>query len=228
MIPSLRRIGDHASPLVVVDDFTGGVDAVVGIADRLAPFPPPAGGYYPGLRRVLREGDAAAWDYVRHSMRSVAPFVAGAFDATGFDLIEASFSIVTTAPDALRPAQRAPHFDSTDPDYLAILHYLGGTDATGTAFYRQRSTGIERVSDANLAAFIADARGGSAASHGYITGDNTYFAKIAEVAAVPDRLIIYQGCLLHSGIIPPGKPLSSDPLTGRLTANFFVKLRRDR
>ena len=228
MRPSLQRIGDHASPLVMVDDFSGNVDAVARIAARLAPFPCPAGGYYPGLRRVLHERDATAWSYVQHSMRSVAPFVAGAFDATGFDLIEASFSMITIAADALRPAQRTPHFDSTDPDYLAILHYLGGTDATGTAFYRQRSTGIERVTDANLPAFVANARAEGLASHGYIAGDNAHFAKVAEVAARPDRLVVYQGCLLHSGIIPPGLPLSPDPLTGRLTANFFIKVRRDR
>jgi hypothetical protein len=36
-------------------------------------------------------------------------------------------------------------------------------------------------------------------------------------------LIIYQGSLLHSGIIPPGMPFSSDPEVGRLTANLFVR-----
>jgi hypothetical protein len=43
------------------------------------------------------------------------------------------------------------------------------------------------------------------------------------VEAVPDRLIIYHGSLLHSGIIPPGMKLSADPREGRLTANLFVR-----
>lgn len=37
-----------------------------------------------------------------------------------------------------------------------------------------------------------------------------------------DRVVIYRGSLLHSGIIPPGAELSSDPRYGRLTANLFV------
>ena len=36
-------------------------------------------------------------------------------------------------------------------------------------------------------------------------------------------MIIYQGSLLHSGIVPPGMPLTADPMRGRLTANVFVK-----
>ena len=40
---------------------------------------------------------------------------------------------------------------------------------------------------------------------------------------MPDRLIIYQGSLLHSGIIPAGMNFSPDPREGRLTANFFVR-----
>lgn len=226
MKPELRRIGTHDSALVVVDDFTGDPAAVIDTAATLAPFPAPAGGYYPGLRRVLDERDGDAWAYVQATMRAAAPFIGGAFDADGFDLIEASFSMVTTPPHALGPAQRAPHFDSTDADYLAVLHYLGGTADTGTAFYRQRATGIERVDEANLPRFVATARTASGA--GYIAGDDAHYEQVAAVAAKPDRLVIYQGCLLHSGIIPPTLPLSPDPRIGRLTANFFVKARRSR
>src|SRR5256885_8792614 len=52
--------------------------------------------------------------------------------------------MVTTRPSDLSPAQRAPHFDSPDPRYYALLHYLRVPPGSGTAFYRQRSTGIER------------------------------------------------------------------------------------
>ena len=63
-------------------------------------------------------------------------------DVEGFDWIEGSFSMVTAPPASLSPAQRAPHFDAVDPGYLAVLHYLSDTSGSGTAFYRQRSTGI--------------------------------------------------------------------------------------
>jgi hypothetical protein len=223
--PALRKVGAGGHPLVVVDAFSGDAEAVIALAAALAPFQRSAN-YYPGLRRVIRREDAAAEAYVTATMERAAPFIAGAFDYASFDLVEASFSIVADPPSSLAPAQRAPHFDSTDPDYVAVLHYLGGTAGTGTAFYRQRATGIEAVDDANVDRFVATAKRESAQLAGYIAGSNVFFEQIEAVEAVPDRLIIYQGCLLHSGIIPPGFPLDTDPRRGRLTANFFIKGRR--
>ena len=134
--------------------------------------------------------------------------------------------MVTTDPAKLSPEQRAPHFDTTDPKHLAVLHYLNVAPGTGTAFYRQRSTGIERLTDANLATFVRAAQAEAAAlpaDSGYILGSNEFFEQIAAVEAVPDRLIIYPGSLLHSGIIPKDLRLSADPREGRLTANMFVR-----
>ncbi len=145
----------------------------------------------------------------------------------GFDLIEASFSMITAPPATLLPAQRAPHFDSTDPDYIAILHYLSDTPGTGTAFYRQRATGIEVVDEANLSRFVTTARRDAAARPAtYINGTDAHFEQIAAVEGVPDRLVIYRGNLLHSGIIPLDMSMSDNPRIGRLTANLFVKGRR--
>ncbi len=209
--------------MIVIDDFTGAVDTVVAAAAELAPFPPAAGGYYPGLRRAIGAADAQAHAYVMATLNRVAPFIGGAFDADGLDLLDASFSMVTAPPESLIPPQRAPHFDSTDPNYIAILHYLGGCDESGTAFYRQRATGIEAVNNGNVASFVATAQRESAELSGYIHGSNPAFEQIGAVDAVPDRLIVYQGCLLHSGIIPPNFAFSADPRAGRLTANLFVK-----
>ena len=225
MRPELRRIGAGGHPLVVVDGFSGDAGAIVETAAALAPFPR-AGNYYPGLRRRIGREDADADAYVVATMEKAAPFIGGGFDVDAFDLVEASFSMVVDPPHALSPAQRAPHFDSTDPDYIAVLHYLGGTEGTGTAFYRHRATAIEAVDEANLDGFVTAARRESAALSGYVTGDNAYFEQVHAVEAVPDRLIVYQGCLLHSGLIPPDLPLDPDPRRGRLTSNFFIKARR--
>jgi hypothetical protein len=223
--PELRRIGKEQSPVVVIDEFTGRLDEVLGIAAALAPFPALAGNYYPGVRRIIDPSDAAARAYVDQLCEAAAPFIGGAFDVEGFTLTEASFSIVTTAPSDLSPPQRAPHFDSTDPKHYALLHYLRVPPGSGTAFYRQRSTGIERVTEANVSRFVTTAEREAAqlpANSGYITGSDRFFEQVDAVEALPDRLLIYQGGLLHSGIIPEGMPLSADPREGRLTANLFV------
>jgi hypothetical protein len=163
MTPELRRVGAGRSPVVVVDGFCERLPAIVDLAAAMAPFPRITGNYYPGLRRVIHERDETAFAYVRETLRIAAPFIGGAFDMDAFDLIEASFSMITAPPATLLPAQRAPHFDSTDPDYIALLHYLSDTPGTGTAFYRQRATGIEVVDEANVASFVATAKRDAAA-----------------------------------------------------------------
>ena len=45
---------------------------------------------------------------------------------------------------------------------------------------------------------------------------------IGEIEARPDRMVIYRGRTLHSGIIHSDLPLVADPKRGRLTVNTFV------
>jgi len=223
--PEHRRIGTENNPLVIIDDFSGRADEIAEIAKQLAPYPP-AKNYYPGLRRVITQADGEADLYVEETCERTGQFIAGAFDFESFELLEASFSIVTTPPTELSPAQRAPHFDTTDEKHLALLHYLRVPAGSGTAFYRQRSTGIERVTEENIGQFVTTAKREAAllsADSGYISGSDRFFEEIASIEAVPDRLIIYQGSLLHSGIIPAHMEFSDDPRRGRLTANFFIR-----
>ncbi len=227
MKPELRRVGNSQSPVVVIDDFSGDSEGISALADALAPFPHVKGhNYYPGVRRIISKSDGEASAYVERTCQRAAQFIAGAFGVAGFTFIEASFSMVTDRPIELLPPQRCPHFDSTDQKYYALLHYLRVPANSGTAFYRQRSTGIERVTDANLSAFVGTARAEVAhlpPTSGYIGGSNAFFEQIGAVEAVPDRMIIYQGSLLHSGIIPQDMNFSADTREGRLTANFFVR-----
>lgn len=211
---------------MVIDDFSGDPEAIGRIADALAPFPAVDTGYYPGVRRMISRADVDADAYVERTCREAAQFVAGAFDVEGFDLIEASFSIVSAKPCDLAVRQRAPHFDSTDPKYLAILHYLRVPPDSGTAFFRQRATGIEKVTELNVSTFVPVAEVEArklAPDSGYILGSDDSYEQIGAIEAVPDRLVIYQGSLLHSGIIPNGMTFSDEPRHGRLTANLFIR-----
>ena len=221
----LLLVGAERSPVLVFDEASGDPAALVETAAALSPYPA-ASNFYPGLRRLIGTGDVAAMAYVTRLLRSIGPRLCQTFGLTGFQLLEASFSMVTTPPERLSPPQRAPHFDSPDPDYLAVLHYLSATRGTGTAFYRQRSTGIEQVSAASLARFVEAAQRETTTASGYIHGSNAAFEQTGAVEAAPDRLIVYRGRLLHSGIIPPGATLETDPRKGRLTANLFVHGRR--
>ena len=225
MACAVAPLGQAATPLLVIDRATGDAAGAAALAAGLGPFPPARGNSYPGLRRVIGASDAAAAGYVRGLLGRLAPVIDRTFGGDGFDLLSASFSIVTTPPDALAPVQRAPHCDAVDPAHLAMMHYLANTADGGTAFFRQRATGIERVSTGNVAAFVAAADAEAAGWRGYIAGPNPSFEEIGRVAGVVDRVVAYPGSLLHSGLIPPDASLSADPAHGRLTANFFVRLR---
>ena len=225
MKPELRRFGNTQTPVVVIDEFSGSLERILEIAEELAPFPRHTN-YYPGLRRIFTAADTAANAYVEESCERAAQFIADAFAFDAFDLVEASFSMVTLDPLELTPPQRAPHFDTTDQKDLALLHYLRAPPNSGTAFFRQRATGIERVTKLNVSAYVPVAEvqiPQLPPDSVYFHGSDEFFEQIGAVEAVPDRMVIFQGSLLHSGIIPPDMPLMGDPRQGRLTANIFVR-----
>ena len=225
MKPEIRRFGNSQTPVVVIDDFSGSLGQILEIADKLAPYPRHTN-YYPGVRRIFTAADTAANAYVEQAIGRAAPFIADAFEIDAFDLIEASFSMVTLKPAELTPPQRAPHFDTTDQKDLALLHFLRVPPNSGTAFFRQRATGIERVTESNVSVYVPVAEVQTPqlpADSGYFDGSDQFFEQIGAVESAPDRMIIFQGSLLHSGIIPPDMPLTDDPRQGRLTANIFVR-----
>lgn len=218
--PALHKFGAAQTPVVVIDHFCSELAPILSAAIALAPFPS-AGNHYPGVRRVIQPNDTA-YTYIEDLLECAAPFIGGAFDVDRFELVEPSFSMVTCAPSRLSSVQRAPHFDATDEGYFAVMHYLSET--AGTAFYRHRATAIERVSEAGLSTYIAAARRESArTAPSYIMDSNEYYERIGAVAGHCNRLVIYPGNLLHSGIITPDAILSSDPQRGRLTTNIFIR-----
>ena len=224
MKPQFLTFGHSESRVIVIDGVSQAVEQVRKLAASMAPFPP-AGNYYPGVRRFITPDDARACAYIEALIQAVTPFIGQGFGFEHFQTLEASFSMVTLAPDHLTANQRVPHFDDTDENYLALLHYLGPMSGTGTAFYRHRATGIERVTAANVEALITVLKLESPSwdRTGYIVQSDDFFEQIGQIDSAPDRLAIYQGGLLHSGLIPPGLSLGDNPTTGRLTANLFIR-----
>lgn len=227
MKAEIHEIGHSRSHVVVIDDFLDDAPAVVEAAARLAPFPMENGTAYPGLRRQLSPGDPVS-AYVLKALQLASPYIREGFGAASFAVTEASFSMVTTRPEALRGVQRVPHIDSDDQTLLAILHHLHDIPHTGTSFYRHVATGMERADPSSSISLREHLRAEAARIETEATGfageSNAAFEKIFTVEGRFNRLVIYQGCLLHSGVIPPEFSYSADPRTGRLTANIFVRI----
>lgn len=223
----MHEIGVSRSRVIVIDNFLEDARQVIEAAAALAPFPPEGDTAYPGRRRQISPDDAAC-AYVMKALQPLVPVINRCFGAPSFSVVEASFSMVTTRPEALQAVQRVPHFDCDDQSVLAVLHHLHDIPATGTSFYRHKATGIERVGPATAAAMRealrAEGTRPARAETGFVGETDEVFEKIFSVEGRFNRLAIYQGCLLHSGIITPGFDYSSDPRTGRLTGNLFVRM----
>jgi hypothetical protein len=216
---SVQRIGREGEPLVIIDNFTGQPERLraMGLAAQYHP----AGVDYPGRRALA---DPSYLDLRRELMMQVMARVFGLTRSISCEI--AAFSLVTLAPGQLSPRQRIPHHDHSDAGRVAIMHYLDGPDSGGTAFYRHRRTGFEAITPSREAAYAAalaeDEREFGQPPAGYPQGDSDAFEQIAKVEAQPDRMALYRGRQLHSGIIPDPASLSEDPARGRLTVNMFL------
>lgn len=216
---TVRQMGREGEPLVLIDGFSGMAGELLEAA--YAAQYQHAGASYPGIRSWA---DPSYLDRRRELMMQVMQRVFGF--TRGVRMDASTFSLVTLAEAELSPLQRIPHYDHASGEVIAVMHYLLGPESGGTAFYRHRRTGFETVTpereDAYNAALAEDERAHGMPPARYCHGDTDWFELIDEVEARPDRLILYRGRQLHSGVIPDPGALSADPRKGRLTINMFL------
>jgi Family of unknown function (DUF6445) len=212
-----RRIGSEGQPIAIVDGFHPDPD-MLRAAALTAKFEP-GRHHYPGIRAALPA------DYFARVRPALVPVLREVLGVSGVDLLDASFSIVTTPPGELGVEQRLPHVDAVQPGRIALVHYLAPAGSDGTGFFRHRATGFETIDAARspgyLATLNAELRADPPAT-AYPFGDTGLFERIAHVEARYNRAVIYRSALLHSGVISPGAVLGADPATGRLTVTAFL------
>lgn len=220
--PVIGRIGHEREPIVIIDDFSSDPVSLLEHAAGLSYSQ--LGPHYPGVRAPARPG------YLGERMDVLQKVLADVFGvARGADLVECNYSIVTTPPGSLAPLQRLPHFDSTEPENIAVLHYMCAPSKGGTAFYRHRATGFETVSTSRVedynSALEDEVRQRGMPAADYVRGDTSLFEQTYRVEAAFNRLVIYRGWSFHSGAIPQDLAFSPDPRVGRLTINTFLRAR---
>ena len=214
---------------LIIDDAVLNPDELVRFAtDRAAEFNSIDFNYYPGIYRTAPpELTNQLSDYFQfHARRH--------FDARRCIEIECRYSIVTLAPQALHPLQWVCHRDNVGLDaklsmQASVLYLFHDTRLGGTGFYAPVR------SEADTGGLFADARLLSPAAFtakygivpGYLHEGNAWFRRIGNVAAKWNRLIIYDGGMLHASDIDAPELLSADPGTGRLTLNGFFTCRRN-
>lgn len=182
---------------------------------------------YPGIFLLTQAfGNGLTQFFNRHIRRL--------FDSRRVVQMHCRLSMVTLAPETLRPYQRMCHRDmaALDPRHsiqASILYLFKDSGLGGTSFYEPARPAQE------MAELFRDAStlSGDAFDHrhqfqaGYMCGSNGYFNCVGTVPARWNRIIFYDGYVLHSGDILAPERLSDDPSKGRLTLNAFFSSRRN-
>jgi hypothetical protein len=218
------RIGRMRAAVIVIDDFHPDPEGLVARAESQGGFAATSK-FYPGIRSM---GNLPYVQLVRDRLRALLPTEFGPPN----DLIptECNYSMVTLWPKETIPFQRIPHFDGTDPNTFAVLHYLCDPRHGGTAFYRHRKTGFEVITPENVRDYVRAVEADTAVQGlpppGYVNGHTPLFEQIASYDAAFNRALVYRGTSLHSGSIPADFVPDANPRTGRLTLNTFLQLRR--
>lgn len=221
--PRVTVIGKEQQPLVLVDDFWPEPTQLLQYALQQGAVNP-ATGLYPGLR------SPAPPIFGQRVLAQLAPHIQHVFGLTAARIqrVDSYYAMVATPVAQLSAWQCMPHFDRPKPDDLAIVYYLCHAQQGGTSFYRHRRSGFEAITPERQAAYqrsLSDDFQQYGTPKGYINGDNAMFARIAQVPARFNRLLLYRCSSLHSGDIATDYPFDLDPRSGRFTITAFITAR---
>lgn len=217
-------VGNENSKIICIDNFLAEPELLVEAAasSRFSPYPVAAQRKgYPGLRAPA---PAMYGELLRNQVVDIVKQEFAISADRQLTMLQEAMCLMTLPAAELGPLQTIPHFDASNPRFFATLLYLCGEEHGGTAFYRHNRTGFETItperSDNYLDSCYEELNSFRREKR-YFSESDQFFTKIGFVPARFNRLIIYQGCLLHSPNILSSLSISADPKVGRLTANVF-------
>jgi hypothetical protein len=218
-------VGREKTPLIVIDNFIKDAHSLVSFCEARNSFSK-VDRFYPGLRM------AAPDMYIQAIYFFLEKLLADVFGLSQDKIAggKSLYSMVVTPPDQLELNQCLPHIDSFLSGDLACVHYLCDQDKGGTALYRHKKTGYEKITSETIDHYrqsVIDEGALNFEKKSYINGSNEYFEQIAKIDAMFNRMIIYPSNILHSGSIAADFNFDPQPARGRLTLNSFIFSQRD-
>ncbi len=182
------------------------------------------GNFYPGVRAPMPGGFSVAFrDWLTRILQRHGVLEGERVLCRD----ESFFSVVTTASRDLRPIQRIPHYDSTDPGLFAAVIYLCDTRFSGTSFYRHRKTAYEEITEGNRKnyqlALDGELRVHGAPAREYTNGDSLLFESIFSAPLKFNSAVIYPGRVLHAGNIRRQFEPPRDKSEWRLTVTALLQ-----
>ena len=250
-----RSIGRGGTVVYIIDDFMGAA-AANDVRDRAlseCAFSW-AQHAYPGFccRNSISRGLAATYSHLSNQHIGQRQ---GNGSRLSFDGRDSFFGVV--ANRSRLNCATAPHIDFHGVTRYAAVHYLYNVEnesspSGGTAFFRDRSTGIERfhsstqcesLIDEGVTGGICERAGDQAAAIPFMNRENPWYEVLAIVSPKFDRLVLYPANLIHGAwldhaavsrflanmdgagnLIERPSALAERAREGRLTFNLFGKL----
>ena len=210
----------------IIDDFLLNADSVLHFAKNIAYFNPmhADNSYYPGVRDNMPE------PYIRllHDFfqQSIIPKLVGREQSTAI-IHKSLISLVTCLPSQLLTEQKMPHVDSCKSSEYAFVHYLSGQELGGTSIYRYIPKNIVELNEQDeviLDDMLNEVSSKSNEHNGYITDSTSLFEQVLKVEAKFNRLVIYQGNLLHGANLISKESYSGDTAKGRFSITSFASI----
>ncbi|WP_144207933.1 DUF6445 family protein [Shewanella donghaensis] len=216
--PCVEYVGNSRIPIVIIDDYMADIALVRDVIIASANFTQDKHTQYPGIRSAMSKVDVVSY---------LKPLMLPLYKVFNFprELTPSPrdnyYSLLTTQEADLSLIQTIPHFDTYQPNLIACIHYLSQYQHGGTAFYRHKSSGYEFINEVRLHEYQTTVNGLS--NSGYCGEHHPDFECYKVIPYQENRLIIFSGQLLHSSLVNPELDINDNPMTGRLTANLFIK-----
>ncbi len=219
-------VGQEKTPVIIADNVLQDCSSLIEKAAKQVDFAMINSSMYPGVRAILPK------EYVLLVLRTLAPLLYRIY-GIGHDKklvpFGAYYSLVSIAHKELQPIQKIPHFDSSEPLYFAMIHYLNEGSHGGTGFFRHKASGYECITESRKKHYVESINNKfnaqESSEQGYVNQSDENYELYHSVDYRPNRLVLYPGNILHSGLINEETDISADPISGRLTANMFINFK---
>ncbi|MFT7558127.1 MAG: hypothetical protein ACI93R_000019 [Flavobacteriales bacterium] len=214
----IQNVGIENTAVLIIDNYCQDITSIYNDVSQHANFKKEANTSYPGIRAKMFP------DYGQELIMHAEGIIRKHFSIDSdlkADPISAFYSIVSTEEHDLTQIQTIPHYDGINTHSFAIMHYISAGNFGGTGFFRHETTGYENIDITRVVHYKEEKT--QAHSHEYVTSSTSDYQLIHQVDYKVNRLVIYPGTLLHSGLINKKTDIYRENGTPRLTANIGLQ-----